>query len=522
MMKFIESFKFCILLINVIITFSREDTNISKPLIYLYLQISQTGGSWLRHQIPVLLRLSSCNNVFHLPDSGSFRSNTYGKAPNLQKIKHPVYGQICSYFNYQFQRPVMNSSLSAIGYPSSSYLTVSSFDEPCSHFFRSFEHANKFGIGVKLSQYIADIQQNHPKHYDLRNFQIKYMVNDGRNINFKDGVAYMKSLFWFSIVDELELSLRLLQCQVLGKVDEPTIRQALNHDEYHRIKSKKIKVCSDDIKKLNSIDFLFYEFVKAEFWDRIYKYADCLNLNQQIRKNISKKKPQVKIQKVINKVYFSNSGNFDTMIPEIIAAHDTWTLKNHGYVINYYNLKQARAYIAANSSEQNLKAFDCIKSFAGKANLFRYILVYNEGGWYSDWKQVCLKQNLLDSFGNDSLVFFYSKTAHGCVQNAIFGATKEHDMLRQLINLTVTNINNKRYGPDQLSAGGSVCAIGKIFYKNNITFQGYYFDVHHAGNFFDNKDQKIVQHKCINCGSLLNWPNGNDYGVLWHKKQLYC
>jgi mannosyltransferase OCH1-like enzyme len=150
-----------------------------------------------------------------------------------------------------------------------------------------------------------------------------------------------------------------------------------------------------------------------------------------------------KIDKVINKIYFSDTGDYDNMTSAVVEAQASWTIKNRGYIIRTYNLKQAREYIAANSSNRALSAFDCINSFAGKANLFRYIVVYNEGGWYSDWKQVCLKDNLLDSFGNESLVFFKSSVMKGCVQNALFGAVRNQDILKQLIDLTIDNIEKK-------------------------------------------------------------------------------
>ena len=411
-------------------------------------------------------------------------------------------------------------------------MVLSSFRDPCSHFFASYEHATAFGkVSKTLSQYISDVKARHPQHYDLNNFQFKFMLNDDKDVDGKswqDGVKYMKSLYWFSVTEELELSIRLLQCQVLGSVVEAQIQEALSHSEYTRLKGKgKDKRCiaeSDDIaniKSLNSIDFLFYEFIKKEFWNRVYEYADCLNLDTKKRETISPKRTATKIPKVINKVYFSDSGVFDEMIPEIVAAHDTWILKNQGYMINYYNMKQARAYISANTSSRTLKAFDCIKSYAGKANLFRYIVVYNEGGWYSDWKQVCLKDSLLDSFGTESLVFCKDPShniAWPCVQNAFFGATKSHETLKQLIDLTITNIEHRVYGPNKVSAGGSVCAIGKVFAQSHLSLQGEYR--HPSGFFF--KSEFTVQHKCTNCGSGESWPHGNNYIEMWHNKSLYC
>mmetsp|Transcript_38953 Transcript_38953/g.93741 ORF Transcript_38953/g.93741 Transcript_38953/m.93741 type:complete len:84 (-) Transcript_38953:915-1166(-) len=61
---------------------------------------------------------------------------------------------------------------------------------------------------------------------------------------------------------------------------------------------------------------------------------------------------------------------------------------NPGFHTQYFNMIQARTLF--------LRVFDCIEAFAGKADLFRVALLYREGGWYSDWKQVCLVPNLLN------------------------------------------------------------------------------------------------------------------------------
>ena len=239
---------------------------------------------------------------------------------------------------------------------------------------------------------------------------------------------------------------------------------------------------------------------------------------------------ETKIAKVIHKIYFSNNDHNDTMSPALAEAHVSWITKNHGYTTNTYSLKQARAYIAANSSTRALNAFDCIRSYAGKADLFRYIVVYNEGGWYSDWKQQCLEDNLLDSFGKEEIVFYrfnkniqpHNKNINFCVQNAFFGATKNHEILKNLIDLTINNIERNVYGSNAWSAGGSVCAIGEVF-DSNFIFQGEYrYNEEDSGIFFNKNNIKVVKHKCNGCGTSQNWAHGNNHIRMWHDRSNYC
>ena len=48
-----------------------------------------------------------------------------------------------------------------------------------------------------------------------------------------------------------------------------------------------------------------------------------------------------------------------------------------------------------------------VRAKSGKANLFRFGILWAEGGWYTDWKSECLEPNILDRLGwasNHSLV----------------------------------------------------------------------------------------------------------------------
>ena len=76
---------------------------------------------------------------------------------------------------------------------------------------------------------------------------------------------------------------------------------------------------------------------------------------------------------------------------------------NPGYQIRYFDLLACRKYLQDFFHPVFLRAFDCIEAFGGKANLFRYLVIYREGGFYSDWKQVCLKEGLLDELSGISI-----------------------------------------------------------------------------------------------------------------------
>ena len=103
------------------------------------------------------------------------------------------------------------------------------------------------------------------------------------------------------------------------------------------------------------------------------------------------------IPKVIHKVLIQDDGKIPKNLDKNIKdAHNSWKEMNPEYKIKYWSLDDCREYLQNNFPSNYLETFDCIKAYAGKCNFFRFTIIYNEGGWYSDWKQTCLKQNLLN------------------------------------------------------------------------------------------------------------------------------
>ncbi len=114
-----------------------------------------------------------------------------------------------------------------------------------------------------------------------------------------------------------------------------------------------------------------------------------------------------KIPKLINKLYFQIDGQFPfveyiALMKNLTKAHKSWQDMNPGYTVRYFNLIASRNYLREYFHPVFLRTFDCIEAFAGKSNFFRMALLYREGGWHSDWKQVCLKPNLLDRIAEET------------------------------------------------------------------------------------------------------------------------
>jgi len=84
-------------------------------------------------------------------------------------------------------------------------------------------------------------------------------------------------------MENYELSLKLLQCQVFGYVDESKLKDVLAKKYNVRLEQKNSGAVYNftahnikDISDLNSDDTLFYQMAVVEFWRRVQTYNYCV------------------------------------------------------------------------------------------------------------------------------------------------------------------------------------------------------------------------------------------------------
>lgn len=239
------------------------------------------------------------------------------------------------------------------------------------------------------------------------------------------------------------------------------------------------------------------------------------------------------IPKVIHKVYIQNSGNipeFPLHPPKLNEAHDSWKVMNPDYILKYYSLNDCREYLKKHFEDSDfLQTFDCLNAYAFKCDFFRYCVLYIEGGWYSDWKQKCLKYNLLnelDNYKTSDIVLFEDLDANDniyktYIQNNFIGAIKNNLFLKESINEIINNVKY-RYYFKQHPRGLMITGPGhlrKIYNTNNYKFKfsGYY-----------TKNKLYVDRKCVITHKIdtldINKDyngNGNYYEHMWNNNKIF-
>lgn len=148
------------------------------------------------------------------------------------------------------------------------------------------------------------------------------------------------------------------------------------------------------------------------------------------------------IPKVIHQTWESWDDNIPSELKNIV---DTWKKLNPDYEHRIYDKTQRREYIRQNFDSRVLRAYDEVLPGAYKADLWRYCVLYNEGGFYADIKIRCY--NSIKHFTDKSKAYFLIKDRlpHG-IWNGMIGSVSKSRLLYVVLNRCVDNIINKNNG----------------------------------------------------------------------------
>lgn len=170
----------------------------------------------------------------------------------------------------------------------------------------------------------------------------------------------------------------------------------------------------------------------------------------------------------------------------------------------------------------NQKQFDEIDSWAGKADILRYEILYNFGGIYADFDSICI-QPLSDQFcEHDCFASFENRQVRGdLIANGYIGAVERCELIKVLMDKihVMKSVSFKSTG---LMAWQTV---GPLFFTNTIIelnypisiYPDYTFIPEHYSGMKYTGDYRYVFAKQI-WGSTHEIANPNFYNTLSEKK----
>ena len=223
----------------------------------------------------------------------------------------------------------------------------------------------------------------------------------------------------------------------------------------------------------------------------------------------------------MHKVVFLERSTYNA---DIERAHASWESMNHNYTLRLYDTSSAIEKLRQHNLTGVIDAMNNVRAKGGKANLFRFAVLWAEGGWYTDWKSECIESNILDRIGRaskNSLVTCRDDGNHYSIknrlyQNAFIGAPPRDPCILKCIQAMLRNVHMQYYGVNPLDTTG-VGVWGRIV-------QAYCppkIECVYKNNLFKYGDIAIIRHKCSNCAKGQDWMHGNNYNRLWKTRTYY-
>ncbi len=197
--------------------------------------------------------------------------------------------------------------------------------------------------------------------------------------------------------------------------------------------------------------------------------------NKKQNGGMMNRKNLLDMEKNYLKKRFPLKEKYESIIP--LKLYQTWPTKNlTGKVLtNYEYMKyinpefefilhddeESRNYIKDNFEPEVLEAYDSFIPGAYKADLWRYCILYKNGGIYLDMKYHCVNNFKLialterEHFATDwNKDIVGNKMVCRAIYNAIIAVMPGNDKLKKCIDRIVYNAKNRLYGKNPLHVTG--------------------------------------------------------------------
>lgn len=136
--------------------------------------------------------------------------------------------------------------------------------------------------------------------------------------------------------------------------------------------------------------------------------------------------------------------------PHMARNQLSWKQLNPEYQYEFYDDARAKAFLVEHFPKRVAEAFDLLIPGAYKADLWRYCILYSEGGVYADIDTACLSP--LRTWLPSQVDFISVRDIpceRGMIWNGFIACTPKHPFLKAVIDRVVENIHNRWYGGEE-------------------------------------------------------------------------
>jgi mannosyltransferase OCH1-like enzyme len=266
-------------------------------------------------------------------------------------------------------------------------------------------------------------------------------------------------------------------------------------------------------------------------------------LKQEIEKENKKKYDEFMKEKkimdqyfLLNKVYRLKN-KYSSIIP--LHLYTCWHTKNlpplmqsnYNYLVesnpkitfHLYDENECRQFIQEHFDYDILDAYNKLIPCSYKSDLWRFCVLYINGGIYMDIKYRCVNNFKFIDLTEEE--HFVRDRPEKCIYTALIVTLPKNEIMRKCIYQIVKNVNNKYYGTNPLDPTGPGL-LGKYFTSSERINLNMYYD----GSFIENK---LNEYYIVKDGTIIlkNYSGYRDeqkiyqknkyYSDLWHEKNIY-
>ena len=261
--------------------------------------------------------------------------------------------------------------------------------------------------------------------------------------------------------------------------------------------------------------------------------------------NINKKQKEQKVQsknEIIKKINiykslyrpFNLKEKYDSIIPlKIFTCWHTKDLPplmkdNYQKIINIhsnfehflYDEKECESFIKDNFDNHVYNAYNNLIPSAYKSDLWRYCVLYKNGGIYFDIKFMCVNNFNLIAL-TDKEYFVNDREPWGGTLNGLISVKPGNEIMLKCIRQIVVNVRNKYYGKNALEPSGPNL-LGKYFTNEEKQKMEMRFANINIQNLID--DWVIIFNNTVilrQYNSYRKEQTKKHYSELWNERKIY-
>lgn len=257
-----------------------------------------------------------------------------------------------------------------------------------------------------------------------------------------------------------------------------------------------------------------------------FKIDTNTNANIKLMQNIYDNNTTNKEKHVIPKVlYKTGVEKYSNLSPQMLELFDKIRKENPEIKIVYFDNDGCRKFILRHFGKNVLQAFDVLLPGSYKADLFRYCVLYINGGIYGDLTQTYKYPfNRIIDYTKDMCLTRDRVFGHKDfgIQISFMACRPRLDIYKHAIKGVIDNINNNYYGLTSIDPTGP--RLFKLCYnkeKDNINHQMIIEERGGRITFIEEPKLTVIINKLPDVDKILKRDYKSRYPSRWRNRNIY-